>query len=167
MRVRVCKINKWSDILKILFIILSLFMVIPSIMYLLKRGTILGFDNYYNFFINEGKNKALSTTLYLLTFLSLSAIYLYFINKKDSFNNIKRLIYFVSVVSMIFIVMTPWHSSDIFYYMGVGELNSVYGRNPYYETINEYVGENINVVKNDTIIMQGFTNYWSNSTTNI
>ena len=74
-------------IIKILFIIISIVFLLPSIIYLIKNGTILGFKNYYNFFIDEGQNKILSTTLYIIILLSLSAIYLYFINKKDCFKS--------------------------------------------------------------------------------
>ena len=149
---------------KILFIILSIVFIIPSIIYFIKNGTILGFENYYNFFIDDGKNKVLSTVVYLLIFLSLSAIYLYFIKKNDSFKNIKHLLIYVAGVSTIFLIMIPWHSSDIFYYMGVGEINSVYGQNPYYETIKKYVSEKPEVIENDSIMKQGNKNYWSNTT---
>ena len=149
---------------KIIFIILSIAFIIPSIIYLIKNCTVLGFENYYNFFINDGKNKVLSTMVYITIFLSLSAIYLYFIKKKDIFKNIKKLLIYVAGVSVIFLVMLPWHSSDIFYYMGVGELNSVYGQNPYYETIKKYVNENQKVIENDSIMKQGYMNYWSNTT---
>ena len=149
---------------KVLFILLSIVFIIPSIIYLMKNGTVLGFKNYYNFFIDDGKNKILSTVVYLLIFLALSAIYLYFIKKKDSFKNIKQLLIYVAGVSIIFIAMIPWHSSDIFYYMGVGELNSVYGQNPYYETIKEYGTKNPEVIEEDTIMKQGYINYWSNTT---
>ena len=152
------------DISKTLFILISIAIIVPSIIYLMKNDTILGFENYYNFFINDGKDKTLSTIMYLLLFISLSALYLYFINKKESFKDIKQLIKYVGVVSMLFLLMIPWHSSDIFYYMGVGELNSVYGRNPYYETIQEFGNNNPKNIETDTILRQGYINYWSNTT---
>ena len=70
----------------------------------------------------------------------------------------------IIIIAIIFIAMIPWHSSDIFYYMGVGELNSVYGQNPYYETIKEYGTKNPEVIEEDTIMKQGYINYWSNTT---
>lgn len=149
---------------KIIFIILSIAFIIPSIIYLIKNGTVLGFENYYNFFIDDGKNKVLSTIVYLTIFSSLSAIYLYFIKNKEAFKNIKELLIYVAGVSAIFLVMLPWHSSDIFYYMGVGEINSVYGQNPYYETIKNCVSKNPEIIENDSIMKQGNKNYWSNTT---
>ena len=153
-----------TNTFKTLFVIITIIFIIPSLIYVLKNGTILGFNNYYKFFINDGKNKAFSTIVYLCIFIVLSALYLYFVNKKGVFKNIKQLLKYVAGVSIIFIAMIPWHSSDIFYYMGVGELHSIYGQNPYYKTIKQYVDENPAVTQNDTIMKQGSLNYWSNTT---
>ncbi|MBR0427994.1 MAG: hypothetical protein IJK18_07345 [Clostridia bacterium] len=153
-----------TNTFKTLFVIITIIFIIPSLIYVLKNGTILGFNNYYKFFINDGKNKAFSTIVYLCIFIILSALYLYFVNKKGVFKNIKQLLKYVAGVSAIFLAMLPWHSSDIFYYMGVGELHSIYGQNPYYKTIKQYINENPAVTQNDTIMKQGSLNYWSNTT---
>ena len=158
-------LKKNADIIiKIIYILISIAFVLPSILYLIRNRTVLGFDNYYNFFIDDGKNKILSTTIFLIIFLSLSALYLCFINKKKSSKNIKQLLIYVAGVSIIYLVMLPWHSSDIFYYMGVGELNSVYGQNPYYETMRKYVENNPEIIEKDNIMKKGYKNYWSNTT---
>ena len=102
--------------------------------------------------------------MYICTFSALSAIYIFFVNKKGYFKDIKKLLKYVAGVSIIFVAMLPWHSSDIFYYMGVGELHSVYGQNPYYKTIKQYVNENPEITQSDTIMKQGNLNYWSNTT---
>lgn len=141
-----------NKIIKIFYILLSLCFVLPSIYYLIKNGTVLGFEKYYNFFIDDGKNKIISTIVYLLIFISLSALYIYFIKNKDCFKNIKQVLIYSGIVGTIFIIMLPWTSSDIFYYMGVGEINSVYGQNPYYVSIKEYYEENKEELQNDTIM---------------
>ena len=153
-----------NNFLKIGFIVLSIFLIIPSIIYLIKNGTILGFNNYYNFFIDDGNNKHISTMIYLTTLVLMATIYIFLIKKKDMFKNVKELIIFTGIVSGIFVIMLPWTSSDIFYYMGVGELNSVYGQNPYYVTVKDYCNEHMNEVKDDNIMEQGYNNYWSGTT---
>ena len=150
--------------IKILFILFSILLVLPSICYLIRNGTILGFTTYYNFFINDGSYKIASTILYLVIFILLTAIYVYFVRKEDSFKDIKQLLIYCGIIGMIFVVMLPWTSSDIFYYMGVGELNSVYGQNPYYVTIRDYCNENKENLQNDTIMKQGYRNVWSGTT---
>ena len=156
--------TKFNCISKKLFVIISIILVIPSLFYIMGNGTILDFNNYYNFFINDGSHKIVSTIVYICTFSALSAIYVLFINEKGYFKNIKKLLKYVAGVSIIFVAMLPWHSSDIFYYMGVGELHSVYGQNPYYKTIKQYVNENPEITQSDTIMKQGNLNYWSNTT---
>lgn len=156
--------RKYTGIYKIIFILISIFLIIPSILYLLKKGTILEFNNYYNFFIDDGNHKIMSTIFYVFIFSSLSVIYIFFIKKREQFKDIKQLLKYTAIVSIVFAAMLPWHSSDIFYYMGVGELNSVYKQNPYYKTIKQYVDENSDIVKDDSIMKQGYMNYWSNTT---
>ena len=153
-----------NNLLKIAFIILAIVFIVPSAIYLLQNGTILGFNNYYNFLIENVNSKGLSSAIYLITFALLTAIYIYFISKKDVFKNIKQLLIFIGAVSTIFLIMLPWTSSDIFYYMGVGELDSEYKKNPYYISIREYCNENMDKVHDDEIIHQGYSNYWSGTT---
>ena len=149
--------------IKIIYAILSILFVVPSINYLMKNMTVEGFNIYYNFFINKEINKIISTTIYLIIFIAMLVIYLKMIKQK--FESEKQLIRYIIIISAIFIIMLPWTSSDIFYYMGVGELDSRYNQNPYYITIKEYCNQNIenNNVK-DTILEQGKIGYWSDTT---
>ena len=149
--------------IKIVFIILSVLLIIPSIIYLIQNKTVLGFETYYNFFINENINKNISTTIYLILFISITGIYLKMIEKKDMFSNIKEILKYVAIVAGIFVIMLPWTSSDIFYYMGVGELDSIYNQNPYYVTMEEYYEQNGKNI-DDEILEQGANNVWANTT---
>lgn len=148
-----------DKIKKILFIILSVLLVIPSIIYMIQKKTVMGFDTYYNFFINS--NKILSTMTYLLIFVSLMIIYLMIVYSKNQFKDIKQILKYVAIISIIFVVMLPWTSSDIFYYMGVGKLDSQYGKNPYYITMKEYYEQND---IDDEILEQGANGFWANTT---
>lgn len=149
--------------IKISFIILSIMLVIPSIIYLIQNKTILEFNMYYNFFITENISKIISTTIYLIIFTSLIAIYLTIV-KKDLLKDIKEIIKYTGIISIIFFAMLPWTSSDIFYYMGVGELNSVYKQNPYYITMKEFYEQNKENIQNDTILEKGVNNVWADTT---
>ena len=148
---------------KLLFIILIILFVIPSIIYLIQNKTFLGFEIYYNFFINERISKNISTIIYLILFVSLTVIYLKIINKKDMFKDIKEILKYVAISAGIFGIMLPWTSSDIFYYMGVGELDSIYKQNPYYVTMEEYYEQNEKNI-DDEILEQGAMNFWAPTT---
>ena len=154
--------NNINNILKIVFIILAILLITPSVIYLVQNKTIYNFNTYYNFFINKEISKTISTTTYLILFIAITAIYLRFVIKK-SFENIKQVLIYTSIIGAIFLVMLPWTSSDIFYYMGVGELNSVYGQNPYYVTMKQYYSENKGNIQ-DEVLEQGAHNYWADTT---
>ena len=149
--------------LKYGYIIVSILLVIPSIIYLIRNGTIIGFNLYFNFFLNDKTNKIISTTCYLLLLIVLSILYIIMIKNKNVFESIGSFIKYVIVINIIFTFMIPWTSSDIFYYMGVGELDGEYKQNPYYVTIEQYYSENINDI-NDEIMKQAKENVWANTT---
>lgn len=148
-----------NKIIKIAIIIFAILLLIPSIIYLAKNQTVMGFDTYYNFFIDKNANKIISTSIFLVLFIGITVMY-GIIVKKNVFKNIKEILIYVLAVSAIFAIMLPWTSSDIFYYMGVGELDSRYRQNPYYVTMKEYNENDID----DTIFEQGAKGYWANTT---
>lgn len=151
-------------LLKILLIITSIIFVIPSIKYIIDNGTIMNFNTYYDFTFNDlTDNKNISTIIYLILLIISSVIYVLMIGKNKIFQNIKQLLIYVGIISLIFMAMLPWTSSDIFYYMGVGEIDSVYHRNPYYVTIKDVYNENKENVQ-DEILEKGATNPWSKTT---
>ena len=152
------KIN--LEILKIIFLTFSIIFICPSFLYIIKNKTVFGYNNYYNFFINDGSYKIFSTILYLIIFLCMTIVYILFIKKSNEFKNIKKFILYVAGISIIFVFMMPWTSSDIFYYMGVGELDSKYKQNPYYVTVRDYYEENKENI-DDEILEDGAKNVWS------
>lgn len=151
-----------NKIVKISFVILSILLIIPSLIYLISNKTVMGFDIYFDFFLNNNINKVISTLAFLILFILLTIIY-FIIYKIDCFKNIKRILIFITLIGIIFTIMLPWTSSDIFYYMGVGELDAKYNQNPYYITMRDYYIENEENLDDD-ILVQGATNYWGNTT---
>ena len=127
---------------KIIFIVVSILLIMPSIIYMIQNRTLLGFNKYYNFFITDKISKTISTYIYLCLLGLMIISYYKLIQNKKEFKNIKEFLKYVIIISCIFLFMIPWTSSDIFYYMGVGELDSVYGQNPYYVTIRKFCKEN-------------------------
>ncbi len=151
-----------NKIVKISFVILSILLIIPSLIYLISNKTVMGFDIYFDFFLNNNINKVISTLAFLILFILLTIIY-FIIYKIDCFKNIKRILIFITLIGIIFTIMLPWTSSDIFYYMGVGELDARYNQNPYYITMRDYYVQNEENIDDD-ILLQGATNYWGNTT---
>ena len=71
---------------------------------------------------------------------------------------------FVTIISLIFVIVIPFFSSDVFYYLGIGRLDGKYHQNPYYTTIKGYVDNSNSNYENDTVLMQGYYNDWSDTT---
>lgn len=156
--------NRWS--LKIAFIVISFLLATPSIMYLFQNKTILGFETYFDFLL-KGGSKWVQSSLYLLLLVALIIVYLLIIKKrKKLFKNNKTMIGFIAIISLIFAIIVPFTSSDIFYYLGVGRLDSTYHQNPYYTTIQDFVqtDNHEQLLNQDGVLKQGYENYWSMAT---
>lgn len=153
-----------EKILKIGIILSALLFSIPSIIYYIQNGTVLNFKEEYCFLLNN-QDTLIQTIVYIAILISFTIFYYLIIKKnKEIFKNIKQILYFVAIVGLFFVVMIPFESSDIFYYLGIGKLQSTYNQNPYYQSIKEYVDNNNVDMSNDTVLKKGYSNYWSNTT---
>lgn len=149
---------------KVLFIIFGIMLAIPSINYYVEKGTIFKFDTYYQFFLNNSDIK-MQTLYYFIILLLITASYFFIIkNRKKLFKDFRSIMIFVVIISFIFVIVIPFFSSDVFYYLGIGRLDGKYHQNPYYTTIKEYVDNSNSNYENDTVLMQGYYNDWGDST---
>ena len=150
--------------LKIGLIICAILFAIPSVKYIINNGTVLNLKDDYCFLLDDS-DRLVQAGIYLLL-LCIFAIFYYFIIKKRKqlFNNIKEVLLFIAIISVCFAFIVPFESSDVFYYLGVGRLQSQYNQNPYYENIKDYVDNNNVDMTNDTVLQKGYSNYWSQTT---
>lgn len=151
-----------NKVLSILYIILSILLIIPSIVYLIGNKSVMDFDIYFNFFLSNNISKLIQTVAFLILFVSLTIVYL-LMYKNKPFKTIKDILVFTILIGIIFMMMLPWTSSDIFYYMGVGELEVRYNQNPYYVTMNDYYLEHESEIS-DEILEKGAKSYWGDTT---
>ena len=161
------KQNQINIFIKIGFIIASLFFAMPSIIYLLQKGTVLQFGPYFQFLYELPVSRMSQTFLYLVILAILSILYFVIIKRRENiFQNNKKMFIFIILIAIIFTFVLPFASSDIFYYLGIGRLDSTYHQNPYYTTIKEFVdqGENTKYLQTDTVLEQGYINDWSGTT---
>ena len=89
---------------KILYILVLIIMIIPSILYIAKHKTILNFTEYFTFFLHRPITSLeciIGAVLFGIVFILL--IYLYFKILKNStkeFQNIKQVLIFVLLISL-------------------------------------------------------------------
>lgn len=148
------------------FILACIMFAIPSIIYYTKNKTIYRFDKWFKFRLND-TNRLDQTIIYIIILVVLTVLFYIIIkNREKIFKKTKKMFIFIAIVSIIFIAVIPFTCSDVFYYMGVGRIDSKYSQNPYYTTIKEFVEQdgNSKYLKEDTVLAQGYINDWSNST---
>lgn len=153
---------KKNKILLYLMVIVSIILCIPSIMYLITNETVDGFNAYYTYNLiktNDARIGTLNGIIIIGLLLVFSFIYYLIIRKeKEIFKNKKQIIIFIAIVSFVFMMILPYLSSDIFYYMGDSWLAAKYNENPYYTTVKDLQDNGIN----DEILNN--TGYWKYTT---
>ena len=139
---------KNNKILLYLIILISIILCIPSVIYLIINGTVDGFDSYYTYTLSRTENEMINITSGILViglFLLFSILYLLIIKKEESiFKDKKQVMTFIIIVSFIFMMILPYLSSDIYYYIGDSWLCSKYHQNPYYTTVKDLQDNGIN-----------------------
>ena len=158
--------EKESIILKILFVLASVMFAVPSIIYYINNKTVFQFDQWFKFLLNN-TDRFEQTIIYLIVLTILTILYIVLIkNRKKVFKNTKRMFIFIAIIAVIFVAVIPFTCSDVFYYLGIGRINSEYGQNPYYTTIKDFVdaGDNSQYLVQDSVLAQGYINDWADST---
>ncbi len=153
-------------ILLILFIMASIIFAVPSIRYMIQNGTVLNFNEYFKFCLDDS-NRIGQAIIYIAVLVILTLSYFSILkSRKKLFKNIKEVYIYIAIISLIFVFVIPFLSSDIFYYLGIGRLDSQYNQNPYYVTIKDFVesGENSKYLEKDTVLAQGYSNDWGDTT---
>lgn len=153
---------------KVVFILLCLAFICPSIAYILKGGKIIDLISSFTFFFTKPTKtitfaKIVGTIFFVGLFLAISFMYYKIIkNHKEQFTSTKKVWTFVLVVSLLFFIMLPLTSTDVFYYIGTGWSEAHYGVNPYYVSVNELMEENEEAAQDEMLLkMKGI---WSGQT---
>lgn len=161
------KTDTKNKLIKFNFIIASILFAMPSIIYIIQKNTVLEFGPYFQYLYEAPISRATQTIIYIIILAILSTMYYIIVKKrKQIFQNTKKMFIYIAIIATIFIAVLPFTCSDIFYYLGIGRLDSTYHQNPYYTTIKEYVEQenNSQYLQNDTVLKQGYMNDWANST---
>ncbi len=166
MKEKVKGIINSKKIILMCLVLLAIIFAIPSMKYLLENKTILNFNQYFKFYLND-TNRLEQTIIYLIILTGLTICYFLVVKNRDKLLKTDKQMYiYIAIISLIFVFVVPFLSSDIFYYLGVGRLDSAYGQNPYYVTIKDFVesGDNRQYLENDTVLAKGYENDWGSTT---
>ena len=153
---------KKEKILIYLMILISIILCIPSIVYLINNGTVDGFDAYYTYTLVKSDSEIVrfgSGIIVIGLLIAFSIIYFLLIKKENKiFSDKKQILIFIILISFIFMIILPYLSSDIYYYIGDSWLAAKYKANPYYTSVTDLQNAGIN----DEILNN--TGYWKDTT---
>ena len=155
-----------KKVILMVFALIAIIFAVPSMKYLSENGTILNFNEYFKFCLND-TNRVEQTIIYVAILAVLTIFYFLIVKNRDTlFKSNKYMYMYIAIISLIFVVVVPFLSSDVFYYLGVGRLDSQYGQNPYYVTIKDFVesGDNRQYLEQDTVLAKGYENDWGSTT---
>lgn len=149
------KNNLKNELIKYLFILISILFAMPSIIYLIQKKTSYPLEPYFQFLYDMPVNRLTQTWLYILLLASLTFLYFRIVKRrKEIFQDTKKMFLWIAIIALIFVAVLPFTCSDVFYYLGIGRINSTYHQNPYYITIKEFVEQDNNkqFLQTDTIL---------------
>lgn len=153
---------------KMLFILLSIAFISPSIVYLLRGRKIIDLVSSFTFFFTNPTTKftpakIIGSLFFVSIFVAIAFVYYKILkNFKNEFKNNKKITIFILGVSLLFFIMLPLTSTDVFYYIGTGWSEAHYGVNPYYNSVNE-VMENYEDAAQDEMLLK-MKGIWSGQT---
>ena len=129
-----------NNTFKILYGIVALVIAIPFIQYIVEHKTIFNYIYVNSFTASKygQEHTLLNTILYVSCFAVLFLLYFAIIkNRKKLFKNIKQILIFVGIMSIIFACIIPVTSLDVYSYIGTGWIDAHYQENPYYTSVND------------------------------
>lgn len=142
------KVQKENKLyVKIMFSLISLLWLMPSVAFILSKKRILNINSDFSFFYvpvvrTITNTKIIGTCLFVGIFLLLFILYIYIVKKANIlFENKKDMIRFIIIICIIFTIMLPMTSTDVYYYIGTGWAEAKYKINPYYTSVNEVLHE--------------------------
>lgn len=137
------KIERKTKLPILIFIITSIIFALPSITYILQNKTIYKFYYVWTYLFRLPKTsneKMINAILFFILFTILFLVYILVIKKRKSiFKNKKQIFISIIVASILFAIIIPYTSTDVYSYIANGWSSAHYGENPYYVSTGEIV----------------------------
>lgn len=132
-----------NKIVDMLYLFVSILFTIPSVLYLVRNKTIYHFTQLFTYtFTNTNTIDYINTILYLGFFFLLFFFYFSILkNVSKIFKTRKQLFLFVAIIGILFSVIIPSTSLDVYSYIGNGWVDSHYHENPYYTSVQDVTNQ--------------------------
>lgn len=135
----------FDKITTIIYLFTSLILAFPSILYLVKHKTIYYFSNIFTYTFTKAQSvydNYMNAIIYLGLFFLLFFLYFIILKKINKiFKTKKSLFCFIAVIGIVFSIIIPTTSLDVYSYIGNGWVDSNYHENPYYTSVQDVADE--------------------------
>ena len=127
----------------VIFIIASIAFVVPSIIYLVQNKSVYRFSWVWTYlfrFPTTSSERMVNAIMFFALITILFLAYILIAKKhKQIFKSKKQIFILIAIVSVLFAVIIPYTSTDVYSYIANGWSAAHYGENPYYVSTGEIV----------------------------
>ena len=117
--------------------LIGIALALPGIVYIVKSaGNIAGYSREFTFFEGDSQ-KIIGAVIFAWSVILMFCIYLKLIKKSDEFKTFKSILIAALIVGLVFAIILPNTSADVFFYMGNGRLIDKYHQNPYITSVSQ------------------------------
>ena len=139
------KKNK-NNIFIILFTICSAFFAVPSIIYIFQNKTIYKFSWVWTYLFKRPMTKMdcyINAFLFFILFTAIFLLYFFILKKHNKILKSKKQIFtLIIIASLLFMIIIPYTSTDVYSYIANGWSSAHYKENPYYISTGEIAQKN-------------------------
>ena len=139
------KKNK-NNIFIILFTICSAFFAVPSIIYIFQNKTIYKFSWVWTYLFKRPMTKMdcyINAFLFFVLFTAIFLLYFFVLKKHNKILKSKKQIFtLIIIASLLFMIIIPYTSTDVYSYIANGWSSAHYKENPYYISTGEIAQKN-------------------------
>ena len=130
-----------NRIIIILLISVTTIFCMPSIIYLLQNKTIYYFGAVWTYFFKiptSANEKMINAIIFFVLMTTMFLLYLLITKKqKQIFRNNKQIFFMIAIISILFTIVIPYTSTDVYGYIAPGWIAANYSENPYYISAGE------------------------------
>lgn len=135
-----------ENMIKIAYVIISFIFTMPSLMYLIKNKSIYRFSYTFEYILQKKitpLSNCIDAVMYVLVFFILFYLYYFIIkNINNFFKSNKSMYIYIVVIAVLFLIIIPITSYDVYSYIGNGWVDFKYSENPYYTSVQQVWDEN-------------------------
>ena len=135
-----------NKLIIVAYLFTSILLAVPSVIYLIKNKTIYHFTQVFNYTFVKPQvisDRYINAILYISLFFILFFLYFAILkNVNKIFKTRKCMLIFIAIVGIIFSIIIPTTSLDVYSYIGNGWVDSNYQENPYYTSVQEIWNQN-------------------------